>query len=125
MTTTNFLTDQIRQLEKALATHDVRTSGVALCDILHPEFEEFGKSGRRLDRTQIIDDLTTNTNSTAYSISDFSVECLAENVALATYRIPPRTIDGVSYPGSLRSSLWVNNNGTWQLRFHQGTATPD
>jgi len=45
---------------------------------------------------------------------------LAAGVILVTYTAE-RTHEGVT-ARSLRCSVWVDNAGGWQMRYHQGTA---
>jgi len=52
-------------------------------------------------------------------LPDYSVQLVADNVALATYMSEVRYGDQVEV--GRRSSLWVKICGRWQLRFHQGT----
>ena len=54
------------------------------------------------------------------ALRDFEVEVLAEGVALATYRAVRREV-GAEAIESLRSSVWVEREGRWQMVFHQGT----
>lgn len=42
---------------------------------------------------------------------DLAVDELADGIALVTY-----TLDG-----TWRSSIWIREDGRWQMRFHQGT----
>ena len=118
------ITDQIRRMEEALASQEVRSSELALSTILHPDFLEIGKSGRMFDYDAILKDLAGENAPPAYAIENLSVTSVEEGIVLATYQIPTRTVDGIAYPATMRSSLWVKFDGTWRLRFHQGTIIP-
>lgn len=50
---------------------------------------------------------------------DFNVKLLASDIVLATYR----TLRNKDSNLVLRSSIWKNIQGHWQLIFHQGTPT--
>ena len=118
------LHDQILRMEEALTSPEVRASELALSNILHPEFKEIGKSGRTFDFNDIIQDVMKDQSGSTYIIANFHVSEIADGVALATYQIPARTIEGREYPSSMRSSLWTKVDGIWLLRFHQGTIAP-
>lgn len=52
-------------------------------------------------------------------LTDFAVQFLAVEAALATYRSEHG--DGAA---ALPSSIWIHRDGRWQMRFHQGTVLP-
>ena len=82
--------------------------------LLHPDFVEFGASGRVWDRTEVVEELAERPQVSGQA-TDFFPTRLSADVVLVTYRI-----SGDS--SSLRSSVWVNDATTgWRLRFHQGT----
>lgn len=103
-------------LELALAER--RSSAVVggFAALLHEGFVEFGASGRRWDRTTILQ-LLAEPAAAEVTIDDFDVVPLADGVRLVTYRA---TVGGRR---SVRSSIWVRRHRRWQLRFHQGTRT--
>jgi len=115
------LASQLRRMENALADPEVRKSTAAMGAILHKDFMEIGASGQIFDRAGILDLLANEDNFTPYAITDFSIISLGGSRALATFRIPARQTDQQTKPGSHRSSLWIKEDGTWQIRFHQGT----
>jgi hypothetical protein len=82
--------------------------------LLHPDFTEFGASGRIWDRESIVAAMADDPGepTTAEEMRGFR---LAPDVVLLTYR--------VNRPGrsSLRSSIWMVHDGSWVLVFHQGT----
>lgn len=93
--------------------------------LLADEFVEFGASGRRFTKQEIIELLSTEDGFTPYTLEDFAVAKLGEGHALVTYTIPARKgPDGTPKPGSRRSSIWREDGDNWQLVFHQGTHTP-
>jgi hypothetical protein len=117
------LTRELLTLEVALAGRDF----AALLDgpeaLLDDGFFEFGASGRRWDRAATIDMLRDAPRSEVV-IEDFAVELLAEAVALATYRLRPAHRDSQGRR-SLRSSVWMQRESRWQMRFHHGSLTAD
>jgi hypothetical protein len=58
------------------------------------------------------------------SISDFQARLLADDVALVTYRSQRHASGTLPASASLRSSLWKQRDGRWQMFFHQGTPIP-
>ena len=110
----------IRALEEHLLRSDTRRSPEQLERLLADDFVEFGQSGRVWDKPSVIGMLASELGAFAYSFEDFRVLLLAPTVALATYRIRDATPGAVPQQ-ALRSSVWVDRDGSWQLTFHQGT----
>jgi hypothetical protein len=119
------LTAHIHGLEMRLLEPAVRASAAALADLLAPDFIEFGSSGHAYDRPAIIAALHTEQSAPApqveRTISDFAVRRLADDVALATYRVARRAPEVPHEECFLRSSIWRRSNERWQMIFHQGT----
>lgn len=84
--------------------------------LLADDFFEFGSSGRTWTKQQVIDELSGSPAVQA-TIVDFRISWLAPDAVLATFRI----VKGEGPGGSLRSSIWRQSQGKWQLIFHQGT----
>ena len=114
------LTEHLRKLEESLTKPETRRSAEELGRLLADDFREFGGSGRVFDKRQIIDALQ-NQPAVQLWLDDFQVRCLAPDVVLVTYRGNCRfpASDKVSH--SLRSSIWRNRDGRWEVVFHQGT----
>jgi hypothetical protein len=108
------LQDHLYNLEERLLHPDHEVDRNALVPLLADDFKEFCSSGRIFNRQQTIDDLLNSAPRPA-TIHHFYVESLAEEVALATYRVT------TSVAVSHRSSLWIFRDNRWQLHFHQGT----
>jgi len=82
--------------------------------ILHPDFEEFGQSGKKFKKEDFFDiELDSNT----YEIEDFVVDELSTQVKLCKYTLLDKTFNSKS----VRSSIWVFYEKDWKLYFHQGT----
>ncbi|HEX6286715.1 MAG TPA: hypothetical protein VFZ80_04465, partial [Acidimicrobiia bacterium] len=56
-------------------------------------------------------------------VERYRMHLIDEDVALVRY-VSNETLDGGSR-STERTSIWVNTNEGWQLRFHQGTPLPD
>ena len=88
------------------------TSRVA--ELLHPAFEEIGRSGRLWGRDAILEALADE-EPEPVKLQVLGVERVGGDALLLT----ARTMDARG--ASLRSSLWLRNGDRWRLRFHQGT----
>lgn len=111
----------LRQCEEALLEEGIRRDRAQVSALLSEDFVEFGASGRKWTRDEILV-LLENEYYKQATIVDFRCTLLAENVALVTYLAEWNGIpEGIG--SSLRSSVWIKQNDVWRLRFHQGTRT--
>lgn len=103
--------------ELRLLDPEVRASPELVGALLHPEFHEFGASGRHWDRVSIIAALAGATDREAAPIvaSGMKGVRLAPDVVHLTFE--------TEHNGSRahRSSLWRHTSGGWLLYFHQAT----
>ena len=113
------LQERILELEEQLLRPEVRRSSQTLEALLGDEFIEFASDGTAYDKARVIAALQAE-SLYQRSITEFRLVALAENLVHATYRITKRgdTITG-SLAVSLRSSIWNERDGRWQLIFHQ------
>lgn len=112
--------DRLRVLEEMLWRAETRFDPVLMDQTFAANFVEFGRSGRRYERAEMIFNPGPDTVIDAtLPLSEYSVDLIAPDVALATYTSEVR-YDGI-IERSRRSSLWTKAKGRWQLRFHQGT----
>jgi hypothetical protein len=103
-----------RELE--LLTPEVRTSAERVDALLHPEFFEFGASGKRWDRDAMVAAIGTElTDGEVPRVSEVAGTRLSDTVIQVTYvtERPDRR--------ARRSSLWRKDDGAWRVYFHQGT----
>ncbi|MFE6025000.1 nuclear transport factor 2 family protein [Streptomyces niveus] len=110
------------EAELRLLDPAVRSSAELIGKLLHPEFTEFGSSGRRWDRESIIAALTAHDAPTARPVtaSEMRGVELAPHLVLLTFDTEHKEI------WAHRSSLWTLTGGRWLLYFHQGTVfTPE
>lgn len=106
--------DAVVGLERELLDPAVRADPLRAGELLHPDFEEIGASGRRWSRQEILD-MFNDEESATVELQVLSLSQVDTSTALLSYR-------SVSPAGSsLRSSLWQREDGQWRLRFHQGT----
>lgn len=108
------------ELELSLLTPEVRSSFDKLNFLLTDDFMEFGSSGLIYDKKEILQRLPSTSEKIEFSVNDFAARQLSEGVVLTTFKTE-RIINDTEKMTSLRSSLWKNTNGNWQMFFHQGT----
>ncbi len=107
--------DELLELEQRLLDPTVRGSPQAVIPLLHPEFLEFGSSGRVYTKEMMVQMMVQETPGVV-KIRDFDVREITPEVALVTYR----TIGGEGKE-TRRSSIWLRRDSGWQIVFHQGT----
>jgi hypothetical protein len=114
----------LQQLETELHQEVTRRNASRMEALLHPDFEEFGRSGRRYSRAEVLAEFTPAGALLPAVVSQrFALRRLGEQVALLTYVSAHLDASGHACRHTLRSSLWVLTSDGWQIRFHQGTPT--
>lgn len=111
----------LRALEVELHHPGVRCSAERLAELMHPDFDEVGRSGRIYTRETVSRFLLSQAHPPAVVPDLFRLVLLAPDVALLTYRSAHRQDDGSLTLHTLRSSVWTRSPQGWQLRYHQGT----
>ena len=118
---------EVIALERALLTREVRSSAMALDELLDPEFTETGASGRRWTRAEILAELPDEAEAGArpgspgpHRIADHAMagRRLAADVVMLTFETDH---DGRR---ARRVSLWRRSGGRWRVLYHQGTLVP-
>jgi hypothetical protein len=103
--------------ELRLLDPEIRRSPELVGALLHPDFHEFGASGRHWDRASIIDTLATKTEPGGRP----SITSRMKGVQLAPDLVH-LTFDTENNGRHVhRSSLWRRTEEGWLLYFHQGT----
>ena len=115
------LNAHICSLERSLLDPAVRRSPALVAELLADDFIEFGSSGRRFTKVEIIAALQ-GAPPVTITATDFPVTQLADTALLLTYRAS-RDSDPPAY--SLRSSIWQLRGHKWRIVFHQGTPTTE
>jgi len=105
--------DQVVRLELLLLDPSVRNDPQQLRAFLHPEFREYGASGRTWDRQSIAQAM--GGTDERIGATDVAARRLVPDAVLVTYR------SDAAGRRALRSSIWVRDAGRWLLLFHQGT----
>lgn len=103
--------------ELRLLDGEVRASCELVGALLHPEFHEFGASGRRWDRASIIAALAeeADTGAGPIAVSEMEGAELAPGLVHLTFDTERNG------RRAHRSSLWRLTESGWLLYFHQAT----
>jgi|SRR5450631_571349 len=110
---------EVMRRELLLLDPVVRADPGRVRRLLHPDFVEFGASGRIWDGKAIVEALAADSAPVQRRAVDLVPVRLSVDTILLTYRI-----DDLER-ASLRSSVWLRKtDGEWLLRFHQGTSIP-
>ena len=106
--------------ELALLTSELRGSADRLEELLDPDFEEIGKSGRLWTRGEMIASLVADTNPEQHSVSSSEMRgrTVGPGLVLLTY------VTEVEGRQARRSSLWRRSTRGWRVLHHQGTPIP-
>jgi hypothetical protein len=115
------LLQHLSKLESDLHHPGVRCSRSRLEELLHADFWEIGRSGRRYEREFVMDVLVSETQRPLVQASQYAVTRLGENSALLTYQSAHVGPDGALERHTHRSSVWQFADARWQLLYHQGT----
>lgn len=115
------LLEELRQLEVELHRSEIRRDRSRVEALLHPDFLEFGRSGARYVRDDILRLFGAGPALPDIHSEGYDLVVLAEDVALLTYSSADRDPEGNLQGNALRSSLWVRTETGWKMRFHQGT----
>jgi hypothetical protein len=116
---TSSIFKELVDLECKLHDSESRKKPELLESLLGQGFFEFGSSGNRFSRKEIIESLSAEDTKKILA-SDFESFQITENVVLLTYKT---NIISLSEKNShaIRSTLWRKENDHWVMIFHQGT----
>jgi len=114
----------IYTLETSLLKPEIRYSAKDLDMLLADDFMEFGSTGEIYDKKIILENLPrdSRTSRVKFSVSDFQVKELSDNIVLATFKTD-KILSDKSHIVSLRTSIWTKTKNGSQKIFHQGTPT--
>ena len=117
------LLSALRGLEAELHHPGVRCSPQRLEELLHPDFHEVGRSGRRYTRQTVMAWLAAQQDPPSVQAWGYALSELADGCALLTYQSAHRAADGTRVEETHRASIWRRCGHAWQLFYHQGTPT--
>lgn len=109
---------EIESFERELVDPQIRKDIGRIGKLLSAEFVEFGSSGKVYRKRDVLDSFK-KPGTTTYQLSEFTFKMLGEKHILVTYR----SINS-SEEIARRSSIWVNEDGRWQMLHHQSTVVP-
>lgn len=112
---------ELKQLEESLWRSETRFDRAYMEQVLALDFFEFGRSGRVYQRKDTLNVPHEEEIPTTFPLHNFQIHSIDENTLLITYISEVAYKDGTQIGN--RSSLWSKMDGTWRLRFHQGTPT--
>jgi hypothetical protein len=115
------LLEELRTLETELHKDETRHDQRRMKTLLHPDFIEFGRSGTRYTRADILREFGKDDELPLIQSHNFDVVVLGDSVVLLTYVSVHVDAGGNSHRQTLRSSIWVRTQVGWPMRFHQGT----
>lgn len=104
----------LRKLEIELVQPATRRNVTRFSELIDDGFEEFGSSGKSYRKQDILD-LLPKENKAHYKLSNFEFKTLSKDCILVKYK---SISNGTT---ALRSSIWINNSGNWQMLHHQAT----
>jgi hypothetical protein len=119
------LLELLRGLEGELHQLETRRDPGRLGALLHPDFVEFGRSGRKYTRADVLHEFADVSTFPRIVGSDYTLRLVAPDIGLLTYVSAHSDMGGGLSRPTLRSSLWVHGVAGWQMIFHQGTPVSD
>lgn len=109
---------ELEHLEEAMWRPETRADRRWMDARLSATFVEFGQSGRRYTRAEIIE-ADVGDFSAVLPLRDLTMRPLGEHHVLVTYQ---SEMGGIR---ANRSSIWQRTPSGWLMEFHQGTPTTD
>ena len=103
----------ILEYEKEFFKKSFCENDQAVSDRLDANYLEFGQSGKIYHRNEIVEYLR-NAGDRSIEIIDFRLEKLCKSCCIAKYRCEN---DGKN---AFRTSIWIQIDNQWKLKFHQG-----
>jgi hypothetical protein len=111
--------DELHSSELEMLDPATRADAGRMGELLRDDFLEFGSSGRVYEKRMLIDMLVSEAHAPVI-IRDFAIRELSADTALVTYRSV-----GQSGQEARRTSIWVKEQDSWLMVFHQGTRIPN
>lgn len=115
------LLEELKSLETELHKNETRRNQQRMERLLHPDFVEFGRSGMRYTRAEILTEFGKGNALPIIQTRNFEGIVLGDGVVLLTYVSAHVDDRGNTHRQTWRSSIWVRTEVGWQIRFHQGT----
>ena len=119
------IAEQIKQLELKLLHLDLKTEPELINDLLSHDFEEISQSGKINARRDVVDWLIHKDIHLQWSLNDFRIRMLADELVMAMYTAQKMNDRNNLSKGSMRTSIWQRQGGTWKMIFHQASKITD
>jgi hypothetical protein len=112
----------LRSLEIELHQFETRSNLPRINQLIHSSFREIGYSGNIYSKSEILDSLLNEIQPT-YSVwsQDYQFIELSEEMVQVMYKEARIDAQGKLSRHAIRTSIWQNVSGCWQIRFHQAT----
>lgn len=115
------IAEHIQQLELKLLQTDLEENPMLINELLSDEFEEISNSGQVNSRDDVIHWLLAKNNHVRWSLTDFRIKVLTNDLVMAIYRAKKSDDSENIGKGSIRTSLWKYQKGAWKMLFHQAS----
>ncbi len=109
----------ILELEKSLFQYKYMSDVTYLERILDDDYLEVGKSGKRISKKDVINELSNLKEDRNITIYNFTCDEIEKGVYLAHY-ITKSGDDNI-----FRTSVWKNEHGATKILFHQASLYKD
>lgn len=108
------------KLEMSLWINETRGNIDYMNKILHPDFLEFGRSGKTYTKKDILNNIEVDINA-KFPFPNLDVKQIDDSTFLVRYQSV--LIHEKELEKSNRSSIWITNGEQLQIIHHQGTPT--
>lgn len=96
-------------------TSSARSSSLRVQELLHEDFVEIGRSGRRWTRDELVAALAEENDQVMPAVDEWAFVELSHELILVTYRVRGARAE------SRHASVWDVRVEPPRMRFHQGT----
>ncbi len=114
----------LEHLERKLQNPKNRYDLKVLQELLHEDFEEIGYSWNTHTRESTIASLTQEiTWESSIHSQEYEFHLLSNELSQVIYKSVEKWANWEYTRYTKRMSLWIQENNTWKLRYHQATPT--
>lgn len=115
------IAELIEQRERALLQTNWKTNPELIDEFLAKDFEEISSNGQITARQEVVNWLLHKNNDVQWSLINFRIRVLADDIVLASYSAQQRQDSQTTRKGSIRTSIWQYQDDQWKMVFHQAT----
>ena len=115
------ITEHIKQLELKLLQTDLRANPALINDLISGDFEEISGNGQMNSRNDVINWLLQKDNNIQWALTNFRIKVLTDEVILVIYIAKKLNDPNSTSKGSIRFSLWKQQDQNWKMIFHQAS----